>query len=328
MPVACAIENIWYARATNGMGTSISLAISRPNPTSFGIHDLRGLYLRLAMISMMRSIATESCWEFFNIVRNVSSVKPPFLSQEQISAKVKCVTAANIAMAFLTNFALPSSPTYRTLLPMALNTGWCASNTGFDPESQRDRVPAAAASSTPPAEPSRIVQPFFDNSALTLTIVFLSMLLKSIQSLAPFEASCKPPVPNPTVRTASLYGSIDTTTSDASATSLGDALKSAPWFSSPLACSRRKSLTTSLFPALIKFAAIPLPMPPVPMNPKVFISPPEQGQSRIRTPAGHNTKTRVSPIARGVCADRGGKKTASPVSYSPLSSTILPLSTK
>src|ERR1700752_4468639 len=100
------------------------------------------------------------------------------------------------------------------------------------------------------------------------------MLLKSIQSLAPLAASCKPPAPRPTARTASLYGSIESTISQDSATPLGDSLKTAPWLSSALACSRRKSLTTSLFPALIKLAAMVLPMPPVPMNPRVFISPP------------------------------------------------------
>src|SRR6266545_2050227 len=181
------MENNWYASATNGIGTSISRAMSRPNPTSLGIQDLRGLYLRLTTISIMRSMATESCGEFFRIVRNVSSVSPPFLSQEQISAKVRCVTAANIAMAFFTSLALPSS-----------------SNSALEPESQSDNVPAAAASSTPPAEPSRIVQPLFDNSEFTPTMVFLSMLLKSTQSLAPPVASCKPPEPSPTARTASL----------------------------------------------------------------------------------------------------------------------------
>src|SRR5688500_20355642 len=79
--------------------------MSKPKPTSLGIHDLRGLYLRLTTISMIRSMATESCAEFFRIVRKVSSLSPPFFSHEQISAKVRCVTAANIAMAFLTSLA-------------------------------------------------------------------------------------------------------------------------------------------------------------------------------------------------------------------------------
>src|SRR5918996_2252529 len=59
-----------------------------------------------------------------------------------------------------------------------------------------------------------------------------------------------------------------------SATALGDTLKIAPWLSTPLHCSRGKSFTTSVLPALIRFAAMPLPMPPVPMKPNVFILPP------------------------------------------------------
>jgi hypothetical protein len=104
--------------------------------------------------------------------------------------------------------------------------------------------PAAATSSTPPAEASTTVQPFLVSSSLTPTMVSLSMLLKSIHTLEPVVASARPPLPRPTALTASLFGSIDSTSSHDSATALGESLNSAPWPSSPLACARLRSVTT------------------------------------------------------------------------------------
>src|SRR5213593_2270461 len=64
---------------------------------------------------------------------------------------------------------------------------------------------------------------------------------------------------------------MERTTSDASATALGDSLNCAPWLSRLRVTSRLRSLMTKRCPALIRLAAIGPPIPPVPIKPKVFM---------------------------------------------------------
>src|SRR5258706_8137836 len=74
---------------------------------------------------------------------------------------------------------------------------------------------------------------------------------------------------------------MENTSSDASATARGDSLNSAPWLSRFRATSRRRSWTARRWPALIRLAAIPPPMPPVPIKPRVPMRPPTRRPSAL-----------------------------------------------